>query len=59
MRGDSDPNRADDPQYIVRLVKRIVTVSVQTVQILSTLPTLDLTPDAEDAPPLDTNAAEA
>jgi predicted helicase len=27
----SDPNRLDDPEYIVRLVKQIVTVSVKTV----------------------------
>ena len=47
VRGDSDPNRADDPKYIVRLVKRIVGVSVQTVQILSALPTLSLNPAEE------------
>jgi predicted helicase len=28
----SDPNRADDPEYIVRLVGRVVTVSVETVK---------------------------
>ncbi|MDE3229977.1 MAG: DNA helicase, partial [Chloroflexota bacterium] len=28
----SDPNRADDPQYIARLVGRVVTVSVETVR---------------------------
>jgi predicted helicase len=27
----SDPNRTDDPQYIVRLVKQVITVSVRTV----------------------------
>jgi predicted helicase len=27
----SDPNRADDPQYIARLVKQVVTVSMETV----------------------------
>lgn len=46
VRGDSDPNRADDPRYIVRLVKRIVTVSVQTVQIVTSLPPLNLDTDA-------------
>jgi predicted helicase len=30
----SDPNRADDPQYIVRLVKQVVTVSVETVALV-------------------------
>jgi predicted helicase len=35
----SDPNRADDPEYIVRLVGQVVRVSVQTVQIVNALPT--------------------
>lgn len=34
----SDPNRADDPEYIVRLVGQVVQVSVQTVRIVSALP---------------------
>ena len=34
---ESDPNRADDPQYIVRLVKRVVYVSVETVQLVREL----------------------
>ena len=33
----SDPNRADDPQYIVRLVKQVVTVSVETVRLVGEL----------------------
>jgi predicted helicase len=33
----SDPNRADDPQYIVRLVGQVVTVSMQTVALVSAL----------------------
>ena len=28
----SDPNRDDDPEYIARLVRRVVTISVATVQ---------------------------
>jgi predicted helicase len=28
----SDPNRDDDPEYIARLVRKVVTVSVETVQ---------------------------
>ncbi len=36
----SDPNRADDPQYIVRLIGRVVTVSVETVAIVAGLPPL-------------------
>jgi predicted helicase len=34
----SDPNRADDEEYIVRLVGQIVRVSLETVCILSRLP---------------------
>jgi predicted helicase len=33
----SDPNRADDPQYIVRLVKQVVTVSVETGRLVGEL----------------------
>jgi len=38
----TDPNRADDPEYIVRLVRRVVTVSVETVQLVTSLPPLAL-----------------
>jgi predicted helicase len=34
----SDPNREDDPQYIVRLVGQVVRVSVETVSIVKGLP---------------------
>lgn len=34
----SDPNRDDDPEYIVRLVERVVRVSVETVKIVNSLP---------------------
>lgn len=34
----SDPNRPDDPQYIVRLVGQVVRVSVETVKIVNALP---------------------
>ena len=37
---ESDPNRADAPEYIVRLAGRVVTVSVETVKIIQTLPPL-------------------
>ena len=33
----------DDPRYIVDLIKRVVTVSVRTVEIVSGLPSLDET----------------
>jgi predicted helicase len=34
----SDPNREDDPQYIVRLVGQVVRVSIETVGIVRSLP---------------------
>ena len=34
----TDPNRDDDPEYIVRLVERVVRVSVETVEIVEGLP---------------------
>lgn len=34
----SDPNRADDPEYIVRLVGQVVRVSLETVRIVQALP---------------------
>jgi predicted helicase len=34
----SDPNREDDPEYIVRLVGQVVRVSVETVRIVKGLP---------------------
>lgn len=43
VRGDKrsqitrDPNRADDPEYIVRLIGRVVTVSVETVKAVREL----------------------
>jgi predicted helicase len=34
----SDPNREDDPQYIVRLVGQVVRVSLETVRLVRALP---------------------
>ena len=34
----SDPNRLDDPEYIVRLVGQVVLVSVETVKVVVGLP---------------------
>jgi len=34
----SDPNREDDPEYIVRLVGQVVRVSLETVKIVGGLP---------------------
>ncbi len=33
----NDPNRADDPEYIVRLLGQVVTVSVETVRLVREL----------------------
>jgi predicted helicase len=34
----SDPNRADDPEYIVRLVGQVIRVSLETVKLVKSLP---------------------
>lgn len=36
----NDPNRDEDPQYIVRLIKKIVTVSLRTNAIVNSLPAI-------------------
>jgi predicted helicase len=33
----NDPNRADDPQYIVRLIGQVTTVSLETAKLLIAL----------------------
>ena len=38
----NDPNRAEDPQYIVRLIGQVITVSLETVHIVRNLPGLGL-----------------
>ena len=38
----NDPNRADDPSYIIRLVGQVITVSLETVKIVRSLPTLGI-----------------
>ena len=43
----NDPNRADDPQYIVRLVGQVVAVSLETVAIVEGLPELEILPVVE------------
>lgn len=54
----NDPNdwsrEVDDPRYIVDLVKRVVTVSVETMKIVDGLPPLELATAVSptDAPPL-------
>ena len=39
----NDPNRADDPEYIVRLVGKVVTVSLETVEIVEGLRNISIT----------------
>ena len=34
----NDPNRADDPQYIVQLIGKVIAVSVETAEIVESLP---------------------
>jgi predicted helicase len=36
----NDPNREDDPQYILRLLGQVITVSLETVKIVQALPGL-------------------
>jgi len=38
VKGESDPNREDDPAYIIRLIGQVVRVSIETVAIVKTLP---------------------
>ena len=38
----NDPNRADDPQYIVKLIGKVITVSLETVEIVNTLSALEI-----------------
>ena len=38
----NDPNRADDPQYIVRLIGKVIAVSLETVGIVEGLPELEI-----------------
>ena len=36
----NDPNRGDDPEYIVRLIGKVISVSLETVEIVEGLPEL-------------------
>ena len=39
----NDPNRvSEDPQYIVKLIGKVITVSLETVDIINNMPALDL-----------------
>ena len=45
----NDPNRPDDPQYIVKLIGKVIAVSLETVEIVEGLPDLGLSTDAHSA----------
>jgi predicted helicase len=38
----NDPNREDDERYILRLIGQVITVSLETVKIVNSLPPLNL-----------------
>ena len=40
----NDPNRADDPEYIVRLIGQVIAVSLETMKIVKALPALLISP---------------
>ncbi len=40
----NDPNRDDEPDYIVKLIQRVMTVSIETVKIVKELPVLEEMP---------------
>jgi predicted helicase len=44
IKGESDPNREEDPGYIVRLIGQVVRVSVETHRIVKGLPSFRQTP---------------
>jgi predicted helicase len=46
----SDPNRIDDTDYIIRLVKQVVAVSIQTVQLVNQLAQTATVEDWIDGP---------
>jgi predicted helicase len=37
----TDANRADEPDYIVKLVGRVITVSLETQKLIAALPALE------------------
>ena len=41
----NDPNREDDPQYIVKLIGKVIRVSLETVEIVEGLPDLGVPAD--------------
>ena len=37
----NDPNRDDEPDYIVKLIGRVITVSLETQKLIARLPALE------------------
>lgn len=37
----NDPNRPDHPEYIVRLLGQVITVSLETVKVVTSLPPME------------------
>ena len=37
----NDPNRSDDPEYIVRVIGKVITVSLETMKLVKSLPLLE------------------
>jgi len=44
----NDPNRADDPEYVVRLIGQVITVSLETIRIVKGLPALVISVDSAE-----------
>ena len=38
----NDPNRADDPEYIVHLIGKVIAVSLETVRTVKSLPSFSV-----------------
>lgn len=52
-----DPNRVDNPEYIVRLVEQVVTVSLETMKIVKELPPLEVSASSVFAGPGNTSTS--
>jgi predicted helicase len=46
----NDPNRDDDPQYILRLIGQVIHVSMETVKIVKSLPELRVETEPASGP---------
>jgi predicted helicase len=52
VKGESDPNREEDPGYIVRLVGQVVRVAMETARIVKGLPDYRQAPYKTPLPPI-------